>query len=363
MLGEIVPNYPDFPQTRPVKNVTLNLGILHNDPEKIFPRYYNSPMTGIGFSYTELGNKSAFGSEISIKPFIMINPAKNLEHPFYFKFGLGMAYYSRIYNQETNPQNKAVGSHFTWDFQAFLYKCWYVNPHLMLNVGAGYLHESNGHIQLPNAGLNKAMISFSATTFFNKVRPEAFRLKEFDRSPMQNFLNIRNGFGLHEFGNTFGPVGGEKKGVYSLAVSGGIIFNRHVKVRGGFTFRFYEHYYDYIEQNNIEQYSENPYLSSSNVLFFLGSEFLVGHFGLDIEGGINLYKPFYRDFFEIFSGNRHLKKHLKNLFTSRLGLNIYLFNTHNNPKNNFFIGGNINANFGQADFSEINVGYTRRLDK
>ncbi|MDE5420378.1 hypothetical protein L3073_16700 [Ancylomarina sp. DW003] len=104
-------------------------------------------------------------------------------------------------------------------------------------------------------------------------------------------------------------------------------------------------------------YIDSPSWNASNIYFHLGSEFLIGHFGLDIEGGLNLYKPFYKEYYETHGSSNELKYKLKKYFSSRMGLNFYIINTNKLPKNNFFIGANINANFGQADFTELNFGY------
>ena len=364
LTGRVVPNYGAFPRTKPVKSFSLNIGTLHENPGKAYASYYNHPMTGISVYYSNPGNNNVFGREVGVKPFFMFNPVKSLKNPFYFKFSLGLSYFTEYYGKTGNSENKAVGSPFTWNFQAFLYKSWNINQALRINLGAGYLHSSNGHIQLPNAGLNKAMFSISATRFF-KRNSENVSIHPDNSKNNKNrfFYNLRNGLGIHELGNAFGPTGGPKKGVFSLALSGGVIFNNHIKLRSGLTYRFYEHYYDYIITEEIPGYSDKPFVNATNLNFFIGCEFLVGHFGLDVEGGLNMYKPFYNEFFQRFQSGGHFKYILKNYFSSRLGLNLYLYNTHERPKNNFFIGANINANFGQADFSELSVGYTRLLNK
>jgi hypothetical protein len=321
-------------------------------------------MTGISLTYTNPGNRSVFGKEYGVRSFFMVKPFKSLSSPFYLKFSLGLSYFTKFYDALENPENKAIGSSLTWNFQAFIYKSWDINDAIRINLGAGYLHDSNGHTQLPNAGLNKAMFSMSATSFFNRKRNVSEKKIVNREQENRNiyFLNVRNGWGMHELGGTFGPVGGTQEGVYSLALSGGIIFNNHIKVRSGLTYRFYEQYYDFINTQNLPEYSDNPLANASNFNFFIGCEFLIGHFGIDVEGGLNLYKPFYKEYHERFNHKGHLKYVLNKLFSSRLGLKYYLYNTHERLKNNFFIGANINANFGQADFSEINIGYTRLLN-
>jgi hypothetical protein len=45
----------------------------------------------------------------------------------------------------------------------------------------------------------------------------------------------------------------------------------------------------------------------------------------------------------------------------RLGLNYYFINPVKNTRCNIFVGADIDANFGQADFSELSLGYSIRL--
>lgn len=53
---------------------------------------------------------------------------------------------------------------------------------------------------------------------------------------------------------------------------------------------------------------------------------------------------------------------LKRAISSRLGLNFYLFNTQDAPRQIVFLGIHINGNLGQADFNDISLGYVYSLD-
>ena len=255
----------------------------------------------------------------------------------------------------TNKTNKAIGSNFTWAFQLFLYYKLNINDRLNLKFGGGYLHNSNGHTQLPNYGLNSAMISISSQYFFKPMQFK--RLYEPDLT-RHYFIDVRSGIGMQEYGASKGPAGGPKKAVYTYAVSGGIIFKQNISIHAGLAYRYYQHFHDNIIKNKIPEYIDNPNLNASNVYFFLGSEFLIGHASIDIEGGINLYKPFKDGNIEIIQGTKYW---LKKLFPSRMGLKLYAINTSKMPKNNIYVAANINANFGQADFSELSFGFVHLL--
>ena len=357
-LGKLVSNYSNFPKSDFTKSISLNIGIEDN---RILSssKFFNSPSTGVSLLYSDLNNDSLLGHSFHILPFIMFKPFASKQNKWWLKFGIGAGYFTKAYSEEVN--NLAIGSKVTWSFQAYMYRDLYLTEKYDLRLGAGYFHSSNGHTKLPNMGLNSAQLSL-AYRWKSKAVPSKKKYQvptnesEGKKKPL--FINIRTGLGAHEYGGKTKPIGGPNKLVYSLAASGGIFFNPHVKLRSGFTYRFYQHYYERLKTRKDLDLSDSPRWNASNIFFHVGCEFLIGHFGLDIEGGLNLFKPYYKHYYREFNDTDKIKYQLKKHFVSRMGLNLYLINTNKMPKNNFFIGANINANFGQADFSEISLGYT-----
>ncbi len=355
LAGKIAPNYQQYPPSGVKETFVLNIGVSNVD-NKIWANYYNHPDVGMSFTFSQLGNQSVFGNELEIMPFITFNTARRIKNTWFFKVGIGASYFTKHYNVITDTANSPIGSSFTWAFKLFLYRSLWVTKNFNLRLCGGFCHSSNGHTQLPNVGLNSGMIGLSAQ--FNTKSPDPnflFPEKIKEQIPNTYFLQLRTGAGMHERGGAFGPPGGSKYGVLSAAVSGGIIFKNHLKVRAGLTYRDY---------GNLLDYTGQPFTTwqASNIFFSLGCEFLVGHFGMDIEGGINLYRPFYRAFYEKYEGSTATVFYfLKSTFPMRLGLNYYLIDPYKKPRFNVFVGADINANFGQADFSEINLGYSIRL--
>ena len=84
---------------------------------------------------------------------------------------------------------------------------------------------------------------------------------------------------------------------------------------------------------------------------------------------MKLNQGFYWDFYnedgtyetEYVLGELTSKYKLKKAILARLGLKYYLFNNNQSPKSNIFIGATINANLGQADFTELSIGYVHRF--
>lgn len=371
MLGKLVKNYNEFPKSNFRQTLYMDFGFYDNRAFNPASRFYNNPSSGISLAYSSLGNDSVFGREIDLVPFIDLNCSKQLKNSFHFKFGIGASYFTKHYSNITNPTNEPIGSAFTWAFEAFIYQNIITRNHWNFKIGGGFLHSSNGHTQLPNFGINSMMVSITARYFPNALNLENVKSDktiQIDRAK-HFFLQSRFGLGYHEFGGTTGPTGGPKKLVYTGVISGGVIFKQHVKIRAGFNYRFYRHYYEYILHHPTEvlvndsskQFITHPRWNASAVTFIAGIEFLYNHIGMDIESGINITKPFYPRFNDLYENDDQPFLFLKSFFATRMGLNYYFISSKKNPRNNICIGAHINANFGQADFSEASIGYTFRM--
>ena len=165
----------------------------------------------------------------------------------------------------------------------------------------------------------------------------------------------------------------DRKNVYVFAAATGKIINKTFKYGYGFYYRFYEDYYDYITEDGklvnelYPKFKEKPVLYSSNVGLFINGELLLSHVGIEFEIGFNLYKPSYKFDWQINEekyvnneyqlGELNWYYHVKKTIATRLGSKLYLINTNKAPRHNLFLGAFINANLGQADFSELTFGY------
>ena len=355
MAGRVVPNYRNYPAMKFRSALLLNLGRKQSD--KPYSALYNDPTTGLALSFSTTGNNELYGTEYSAFPYIILN-SKSIMPRFYVKLGLGTSYFTNPYDELTNPENRSIGSSFTWAFRAFLYRPIVTKNKIEYRLGFGAFHSSNAHVQLPNHGLNSAMFSFS-TVFKSTDRPAPPADRQVDKTKYY-FMSVYNGLGFHELGGTDGGDIKEKKPIYSTTWTGGIIYRQFIKVRTGFSFRKYQHYYDFVSEGGYT-YSDQASWYSSNLYWLLGAEFIVGHVGLNAEAGINIFKPFFDEFYRVFEGRGKTDFILKKLFPVTLGMNYYFLKPANKPVNNFFVGANIRANFGQADYMDVVLGYSRLI--
>jgi len=319
----------------------------------------NLASTGIAVYYSNFGNDEIVGDAISLIPFININ--LNKKETLAFKFGLGTSYFFKKYHPEDNPINTAVSTDFTWAFQAFLYYNAHLKNNKTIKVGTGYLHQSNGHVQLPNAGLNTVLLSLSTSFEVSKkyvAKKKPLDLNQYDRKN-QAFYSIRYGQGFQKFYNKQSDL----KAVNSFEIYGGLLLKNVLKLSTGITYSFYHQYYDYINETGIEPYAQNSFWNASNIYLSIGVEALLGRVGIDWEGGLNIYKPFYEQHYILEEGELDDTYELKKLFLGRLGLKLYAINTIKQPKNNFYLGVHIKSNLSQADYTEVTIGYTHSVFK
>jgi len=354
VLGHVVPNFQNYPRSGLLYGVGLAWH-TSNTQKNLWQRQWPNGETGFYIGYWNMGNDSIFGSELTAYPYVQFPVLKRRKAPLFIRVGLGLAHFSRHYSKPDNVRNTAIGSGFTWAFESSLRWSRPISDHLKIALAGKFLHGSNGHTQLPNFGLNSAALSIGLQYFPNGVpiRPKHHPITRFK----SRFIQIRAGTGLQEFGGTDGPVGGPKYGVNFLALYYNFQFNQRNRLKLGFTLRKYNSYATYIANHSLDK-KYTPY----SVSFILGHEFLLGHTGLDVDGLLHLYKPFYRIYWDQFNPESHVLFLLHRWLGARIGLNLYALAPATHPKTNVFLGVHINTNNGEADFSSISVGLEHKFD-
>lgn len=355
--GVTLPSNKSFPDRKMQKSLQLNWNTQNLDLSKKWVHLLNYPATGVNLSYTDFGNPEEIGKAYAIAPFIEYNFKKDYLSNVFLKACLGVSYVNRQYDPVTNVNNMAtstpVNAYFnlSMKYKTQLFEQW------PITLGGGYVHYSNGHSKLPNKGINSAVFSLAYDFHFikNDLRKPEQRLA-IARS-YQTYFDFKNGMGSQDFLH-YKP---EKNYVVSHAFQGGIVIKDTYKLGLGVGYRFYRHYYDYIVENDLVEYMDHPRWKASNIFVFISTEALLNHVGLNIDGGLNIHKPFYKKHFELQYLPLNFKYELKKLFVGRMGLKLYANNTSKLPQNNLYLGAHINANLSQADFIEFSVGITHRL--
>lgn len=367
VLGKTMEANYNFPDRDLFKGLFVSIG-KKSDESSTLKNVLGISKTGILFGASDYGNSSLLGQSYTIIPFFE-KPLINLfEQPLILQMGLGASYQNKTYHPISNEFNKGISRPLTWSFRLAFYQEIYQQT----SLGVGFYHQSNGHTKFPNQGVNSFFGGVKYDFQKNNISPK----EKTSTSSHHNFWTItpRYGYGL----NTMSIEHNNVKPVHVLALEFAKTYKQSYKIGFGAYYRFYQHYYDYINDRGeiaVNEHSEllnSPALSASNFGINGSFEIFLNHFGAFFDLGINLYKPAYVVDWKlhqlVFNGYEFVPKDLdsyyslKKIISTRLGLKYYLFKPQENPLHNLFISASINANLGQADFSEISLGYTRRLN-
>ncbi|MFY7810115.1 MAG: acyloxyacyl hydrolase [Flavobacterium sp.] len=369
-FGKTMPANEYFHELKPFKGFSISYGIKHNDTLKNWSNFLKNPTTGILLQYNDFGNIDNVGVSYALLPFIEfpLNPKRNLN----MQLALGISYFTVLHDTETNWYNRAISTRYNWAFRKFIYYNLYHSNSFSHQLGLGFIHHSNGHVNWPNQGLNTFVFAYNVQ--FQKQSKFIDTPKKLDQSNKNLFYSIRSGLGfraLSRFEN-------KQEKVYTTAFSIGNIYDNTYKLSIGFNYKFYENYYSYIKDNkdvvaNIyPELKNNIVYNSSTYGFFLNGEMMLGYISGEFELGFNIDKPFYKVDFRINEsrykdgdfvlGDLNTTYQIKRFVYTRMGLKAYLINNNSNPKTNIFVGGFINSNLTQADFSEISIGIVRKLN-
>jgi hypothetical protein len=373
LIGYTHPANLGFPATSAQRSLVLNLVKDTHSSTSEWTNQLNKPRTGLSLAYIDFGNSEALGHAVSLMPFLELDLFPKKTERLDFLMSYGASYMNRTYDAETNPFNHAITTHLNWSFRTFIYYDFIQRERSSWKLGLGYFHHSNGHRRLPNQGLNAFLASISSE-FPLRKKTEPFQVSEVQKTKSQEaYYSIYAGYGTNVLSEEFN----DRKGVYTLAFNTGRIYNKTWKLGVGAYYRFYEHYFDYIENEEVlvrdlaPYFGENPFGYASCIGFSGNLELMLDHVGFEFGLGVNIYKPFYRLDWQMnngfvyddvfYPGELTWYYEFKRSISSRLGLKYYLLNTSKSPNSNLFIAAHLNANLGQADFSEISLGYVHRF--
>lgn len=361
------------PETKNERGFMVHFGNNNTNNKQEWASRLGFPRTGLTLGVIDYGNPSAIGYSISVMPFLetSVFKIKNL----FLNGAYGMSLLTKKYHPIANPENAAITTDLNWAFRLFFQYQLITTRKINWRMGLGYMHQSNGHFRLPNDGLNSIFVSTSVQLNYKSKTSLDVEVEDLskERGQFRNtFVSFRTGLGANVFStkiNTPEPV-------YTAALSAGLVYNKTFKYSAGFYYRYYQQYYNYIvsegELINEEypHFKENPYKYATNFGVFISAELLLSHIGIELALGYNIFKPFYAvdrrvgqatpyiSNGEVYYANADLnfEYELKQRISCRLGLKYYLFSTNDEHPYNFYIGGHINSNFWQADFSELSAG-------
>ncbi|NNM22964.1 MAG: deacylase [Flavobacteriaceae bacterium] len=378
MTGITADANKDFVEHGLTNSLYLNFGWENDGNPQEWAQRLKGPRTGFSVSLTDYGNRDSLGMAVTAMPFVEFEAfrKKNLK----IQVGMGGSYFTRKYDSITNPQNQGITTDVVWSFRAFMHYQFLSGEKLDWRLGVGYFHHSNGHTRLPNQGLNSFLFSLSADVKNNKSPlPSEIPISNFDRS-IYSYVSFRFGYGANVLSKPM--VFNDNEPIYSVSGEYGKVLNNTFKLGVGFYYRYYGNYYNYIVDNEslvqegreFEHFKDSPTWYASAIGLHLNGEVMLNHVGLNAQIGANLFKPGYRIDWRLNEGWNFIPRtipadnnfvlgefdsqfKMKHIIHSRMGIKYYFVGTNTEPRSNVFVGFHINTNLGQADYTDVSLGY------
>jgi hypothetical protein len=142
----------------------------------------NNPDLGLGYVYSNLGNREVFG-HVHAAYLSFLNPLGQGTFSPDFKINLGMAWATRRFDPHQNYFNRGIGSHLNMYGQlGIAWKVVLSDEKWILRPGISFHHVSNGTVMAPNSGIN--MLTLNAGLEFRSAHTHrgAFAIER-DREP------------------------------------------------------------------------------------------------------------------------------------------------------------------------------------
>ena len=296
---------------------------------KIWEANYKYPDIVFKLGYHDLQNEEQLGKVITASTgmnfHLLGQPLFTNELQFYF--GIGLAYATNPYNQDTNNQNIVISSPISYNGNLKLsYHHWF-RQKLGVGIGVQLTHISNGAFKQPNNGINILSANLEVKYKISRLSPD------YQPAPPDQILDRTLRFGVNaRIGWAEStPIGSGSKPVYTL----GVMAQKRVTLKS-----LIESGLEVFISKTLEyEIKHGPPLDGptpdyKRVGLMVGHELIVNRLALVTQLGYYLYKPYYPN----------------ERIYSRIGLN-YHFTSH------LSAGITLKTHFAVAEVIEYGIGY------
>jgi hypothetical protein len=352
--GKVLEIYTGYPKTNAAYSIDLNFRSF-GDTSKIWASLWNFPETGINLSLVSLGNPDVLGQSFSVSYQFSLQQKFYQKWSFSETFNFGLAYFNKDHHYIDNPGNIVIGSPFAAQVRIDLKLRYHLNKKWNAFIGVSLQHNSNGHTELPNIGINYPAILIGSQYLIKTNDAYLHTPNKIYKASKKWNLNTRLAFGINKFGSEVIAENGPSYPIYLIS----IYTDKRIwkKSRLQLTLDFYHNtgYSKFLESQEIPEL-KSTFGNASVLAFMIGNEFLYGHLGFVIQLGVYLHNPFLKYYVNL-EDDLSLMGKMKAYIPGRFGFQYYLYDHFSEHKNNAFIGAYIKSNVGQADFFEMSMGY------
>lgn len=294
---------------------------IQTSGSKNYQHVYNYPKAGITLFGSTVGNNQLMGQVYGAYSFIDFPFTKSKRSEFSGRLGLGGGWITKVFDQELNPKDVAMSTHFNALICLGLkYRHYFGKTHIV--TGIDLTHCSNGSTKVPNLGINLPYVSLGIGHTFRTCE------RSLSREPFVQKGWSLTAIGIFSVKEVF-PTGGKKYPIYAMSLIGKKIFGPKKGMELGF---------DLIYKTSIKAYRPEIYKTKESIAqmgVYCG--YVLPLDQLDIVIGMGAY---IRD--EFFPDSR---------LYHRLGLRYQV-----NRK--LMVNFTLKTHWAKADYVEYGIGYT-----
>lgn len=287
---------------------------------------FNYPSITHKLILNRFGDNEVFGNAIGLNSAINFYLMEKRKLNLMTSLGLGMSYLDTKYNNRTNYTNNIIGSHInlcvSLDFTSQIF----ISEKIYTKLGLGVLHHSNGHITLPNLGINflNGQIGLGYT-IQNKFKKDSFGIKELKLGKPKNELSLC--LGISDRGSQD---------------------DNHILPTYAFMYNrlFYTSTYNALKAGISGEYKNDDYGyetyrfgENADLALTIGDEVFLGKVSLDLLVGIYVHS--------------YLASEKKKYAYQRLGINYRI--PLKSEKTALIIGAHLKAHYGAAELTESRI--------
>jgi len=137
--------------------------------KKGWEELYNYPEIGFGYQYFNLGNPEELGSAQGLFGLVKFKLFNHKTNYFKTHLGIGLGYVSKTFNITDNYKNLLVGSHINATITTGIEYQIQVSKKTEFTSGINLTHYSNGGSNVPNMGINLAMLNVGLVYHLNDI--------------------------------------------------------------------------------------------------------------------------------------------------------------------------------------------------
>lgn len=238
---------------------------------------YNYPKWGIATQFIHVNNPDYghLGASVLINTTLkLIN--KNV-YKLQMRMGVGLVYFTTIYNANTNKENKFITSPFSFAVNLGFENAFQITPKWQVMLTPSLVHYSNGATTMPNWGANIPAFAIGSRYFFNQnTQPTSAKVVD-KITKQKNYVHLGISYGFMQDAND--------RYAYYSTYKVDLAYGRKVgpisKILIGI---------DMVYSNMYIKYSRPP-LQIDRISVWAGHEFLFNRLGVVFGAGYYLHKP------------------------------------------------------------------------